>query len=285
MLSQDHPPMMVHGEEEGFGGGGSALPTVAPGGLADCISSETSGAGAEASGACVSGGGTIGQGSNGGAVGGGDCADVAVAATPSARGMRGSPIGHDWGGRYGTIVLVDDSPYATVCNGHGTLLIPDFQPNHPSAGGDTSLLYVLQTIVRASHCLSHLHHRMMRPLVSDVLMMVEEWKWRHRNSRSFGSGRGTISWTAAARSQLGSHARSGTLHLVSLALPCPPPIAGATAGGSVEVAAAVAPANADPSDPESGITAAAAVTGEAAAAAVRSPRPVFLREVEDRALY
>jgi NLI interacting factor-like phosphatase len=68
-------------------------------------------------------------------------------------------VARDWGGRKGSCVLVDDNPHASVCNGHAALIIPNFQPEHPAAPADTTLLYVLQVLVRASHIMSHVVHR------------------------------------------------------------------------------------------------------------------------------
>eukprot|EP01013_Petalomonas_cantuscygni_P043827 TRINITY_DN84_c0_g1_i1.p1 TRINITY_DN84_c0_g1~~TRINITY_DN84_c0_g1_i1.p1 ORF type:complete len:490 (-),score=31.80 TRINITY_DN84_c0_g1_i1:898-2367(-) len=70
----------------------------------------------------------------------------------------------DWGGRFGSCVIVDDSPYATVCNGHAALVIPPFQPRHEHAAADSTLLYVLQVLARTFFCVVWLREGLRKPV-------------------------------------------------------------------------------------------------------------------------
>ena len=51
-------------------------------------------------------------------------------------------------GRPGAIII-DDSPWAAVCNPGNAIIIPPFDPRHPDTVHDTTLLYVMQVVYRA----------------------------------------------------------------------------------------------------------------------------------------
>lgn len=78
---------------------------------------------------------------------------------PRKLNMYDLPFFARGGGRVGSSILVDDLPYAMAGNGASTLLITEFHQTNSTATEDTTLLYLVHTLVRASHCLSHLIHQ------------------------------------------------------------------------------------------------------------------------------